>query len=668
MKLFERDGNCLRVRYQGEYLWLMPWGKNALRVVARHMTPPELPDWALLEQEEVCADISIGVEEATITVGKIKAVVQRIPDPPDRVTITYYNDKGEVLLAEREGTGRLEIKPRVFKGLPGGDTRLTVQFAAQEGEKLYGMGQYQQEILNIKGAVFELAQRNSQASVPFVLSSRGYGFLWHNPAIGRATFGTNYTEWIAESTRQMDYWICAGDGPKQIEAQYADAVGHAPMMPEYGLGFWHCKLRYWNQEQLLSVAREYHRRGVKVDVIVIDYFHWPQMGDYRFEEEFWPDPKAMVEELNSYGMKLMVSIWPQVAYQSENFEEMSQLGYLVRSDRGMDVQYIKGDENVMFFDFTNPEARRYLWEEKIKKNYYNYGVQTFWLDEAEPEFNAYDFDNYRYYNGPVLQTGNAYPQLYAKAFYEGLRSEGQEEIVSLLRCAWAGSARYGALVWSGDVHSTFRDLRRQICAGLNMGLSGIPWWTTDIGGFAGGDIHDPAFRELLVRWFEWGTFCPVMRLHGNRLPKQQVTRKDGSARQFSGADNEIWTYGEENYAIFKRHIEFREVMRDYTRSLMREASADGAPVIRTLFYEFPQDEMCWEIKDEYLFGGDVLVAPITREGETQRNVYLPEGAAWTDLHTGKMFAGGQSILCDAPVERIPVFLRDGRHADWVGKL
>jgi len=268
----------------------------------------------------------------------------------------------------------------------------------------------------------------------------------------------------------------------------------------------------------------------------------------------------------------------------------------------------------------------------------------------------------------VLQTGNAYPQLYARAFYEGLKSEGQEEIVSLLRCAWAGSARYGALVWSGDVHSTFRDLRRQICAGLNMGLSGIPWWTTDIGGFAGGDIHDPAFRELLVRWFQWGTFCPVMRLHGNRLPKQQVTRKDGSARQFSGADNEIWTYGEENYAIFKRHIEFREVMRDYTRSLMQEASADGAPVIRTLFYEFPQDEMCWEIKDEYLFGGDVLVAPITREGQMQRRVYLPEGAAWTDLHTGKMFAGGQSILCDAPVERIPVFLRDGKHADWVGKL
>ena len=668
MKIFECVGHTLTARYQGEYLWVMPWGKNALRTVARYMAPPKLTDWALLEAETVEPTIEIGEEEASITVGKIKAVLKHIPDPPDRVTVTYYNEQGKVLLAEREGTGRLEIKPRMFRPIPGGDVKLTVQFAAQEGEKLYGMGQYQQEILNIKGAVFELAQRNSQASVPFVLSDRGYGFLWHNPAIGRATFGTNYTEWVAECTEQMDYWICAGDTPAGIEAQYADAVGHAPKMPEYGLGFWHCKLRYWNQEQLLNVAREYHRRGVKVDVIVIDYFHWPFMGDYRFEEEFWPDPKAMVEELASYGMKLMVSIWPQVAYKSENFGEMSQRGYLVRSDRGMDVQYIKGDENAMFFDFTNPEARKWLWEEKIKKNYYRYGVETFWLDEAEPEFNAYDFDNYRCYNGPVLKTGNAYPQLYAKAFYEGQKSEGQQEVVNLLRCAWAGSARYGALVWSGDVHSTFRDLRRQICAGLNMGLSGIPWWTTDIGGFAGGNIHDPAFRELLVRWFEWGTFCPVMRLHGNRLPQQQVTRKDGSARQFSGADNEIWTYGEENYEIFRRHIAFRELMRDYTRSLMEEASACGAPVIRTLFYEFPQDDACWEIKDEYLFGADVLVAPIVQESQRSRSVYLPKGACWTDLYTGQRYDGGQCITCPAPLEHIPVFLKNDSHPDWVGCL
>lgn len=666
MEIFREENGVLKVRYQGENLWLMPWGRNALRVCGRWMEPPALRDWALLPQERTAAQVEIGAEEASITVGDIRAVVRHAQDP-ERITLAFYNGRGELLLAERGGTGALKLRPRVYKPIPGGAVKLTVEFEAQQGERLYGMGQYQQELLDLKGAVLELAQRNSQASVPFLLSSRGYGFLWHNPAIGRVSFGTNLTQWVAEDTQELDYWICAGDTPAQIEAQYADAVGHAPRMPEYGLGFWHCKLRYWNQEQLLQVAREYHKRGVKVDVIVIDYFHWPYMGDYRFDEEFWPDVPAMVEELRGYGMKLMVSIWPQVAYQSENFEELNAQGYLVRSDRGMDVQYIKGEENVMFFDFTNPEARAWLWR-KIRENYYRHGVETFWLDEAEPEFGAYDFDNYRCNLGPMLQMGNLYPQLYARAFYEGQKSEGQREAVNLLRCAWAGSARYGALVWSGDVHSTFEALRRQVCAGLNMGLAGIPWWTTDIGGFAGGDIHDPAFRELLVRWFQWGTFCPVMRLHGNRLPKQTVTRADGSPRQFSGADNEIWSYGADNERIFLRCIALRERMRDYVRQLMEEASASGAPVMRPMFFEFPDEAVCWELRDQYLFGADVLVAPMLEAGARQRSVYLPAGARWSDLHTGESFEGGQHILCDAPLERLPVFLRDGRHAEWIGAL
>ncbi len=667
MAMFVNDGGMLKCRYQGENLWLIPWGENALRVVARYMGEPELPGWALLEPAASKAEIAICGEEATVTVGRLKAVVRHCPDRPDRLTVSYYNQRGELLLAERAGTDALKIKPRQFLPLPGGECKLVVEFEADESEKLYGMGQYQQEVLNCKGSFFELAQRNSQASVPFVLSNKGYGFLWHNPAIGRASFGYNLTEWVAENTRQMDYWICAGDTPAQIEKEYADAVGHAPVMPEYGLGFWQCKLRYWNQEQLLNVAREYHRRGVRVDVIVIDFFHWPFMGDYRFEEEFWPDPKAMVQELESMGMKVMVSVWPQVSYRSENFKEMNAEGYLVRSDRGEDVQFRKGDEPVMFFDFTNPEARKYLWE-KIKKNYYDYGIETFWLDEAEPEYGVYDFENYRYFSGPVMQTGNLYPQAYARAFYEGQKAEGQQEVVNLLRCAWAGSARYGALVWSGDVHSNFPTLRRQICAGLNMGIAGIPWWTTDIGGFVGGDNRDPAFRELLVRWFQWGTFCPVMRLHGVRDPREDVFTKEGEPRLGSGGDNEIWSHGEENYAIFKRHIEFRERMRDYTRKLMDEAHQDGAPVIRTMFYEFPQDSLCWDLKDQYMFGSDVLVAPVAHEGMRERAVVLPAGASWTDLHTGTVYAGGQTVLCPAPMERIPVFLRDGSHADWVGKL
>ena len=667
MAMFTMDRGALKCRYKSETLWLLPWGESGLRVLARHMGEPVLHDYALLPQPETESRVEIAADRASIAVGDLRAEVRFCADRPDRLTVSYYNQRGELLLAERGGTDALKIRPRRFRPLPGGACQLLVQFEAQAGEKLYGMGQYQQETLNCKGSFFELAQRNSQASVPFVLSSRGYGFLWHNPAIGRATFGENLTEWVADDTDQMDYYLCCGDTPAKILERYSAAVGRAPMMPEYGLGFWQCKLRYWNQEELLRVAREYHRRGVHVDVIVIDFFHWPYMGDYRFEEEFWPDPKAMVAELKSMGMQCMVSIWPQVSYQSENFAEMDREGYLVRSDRGEDVQFRKGQENVMFFDFTNPEARAWLWE-LVKKNYYTYGIETFWLDEAEPEYGVYDFENYRYHAGPVMQVGNLYPQAYARAFYEGQKKEGQKDVVNLLRCAWAGSARYGALVWSGDVHSDFPTLRKQICAGLNMGLAGIPWWTTDIGGFVGADARDPAFHELLVRWFEWGLFCPVMRLHGVRDPRVQVQTKSGEARLNSGADNEIWSYGPECEAIFTRLIAMRETMRPYTRELMRQAHETGAPVIRTLFFEFPDDPAAWDRKDEYLYGPDVLVAPVAEAGARQREVYLPAGASWTDLADGTSYPGGQTLLVEAPLHRIPAFLRDGAHAEWVGAL
>src|SRR5699024_7969653 len=277
----------------------------------------------------------------------------------------------------------------------------------------------------------------------------------------------------------------------------------------FGLGFWQCKLRYHNQEQVLKVAREYHERNIPVDVFVIDYYHWPRCGDYRFDENYFPDTKAMVDKLRSYGMEVMVSIWTQVDWRSENFDEMYQKGLLIKTDHGMNLQMSFQGNNV-FYDATNPEAREYVWD-KCKDNYYKYGIRTFWLDEAEPEFGTYDYDNYRYYAGSVLQQGNIYPREYARGFYEGQEASGQKDILNLLRCAWVGSQRYGVLVWSGDISSTYEDFRRQIVAGLQMGLAGIPWWTTDIGGFHGGNIYDPDFQELLVRWFQFGTFCPVMR-------------------------------------------------------------------------------------------------------------------------------------------------------------
>ncbi|MFD5317675.1 TIM-barrel domain-containing protein [Streptomyces sp. NPDC127098] len=673
MTVFHTASDRLVWRGDGETLVVEPWGRNSLRVRATRAADVVDTDFALLPQPPTPVEITTEGSVARLTNGHLTAVVtaEEYYDAQagyhvSRCSLTFLDRHGRTLLSELGSGGSLKLKARAHRAIPGGPHHLTASFEARPGEKLYGMGQYQQDLLDLKGCTLELAHRNSQASVPFVLSSAGYGFLWHNPAIGRATFGTNRTEWVAESTRQLDYWITAGDTPADITAAYAEATGHVPMMPEYGLGLWQSKLRYWNQEQLLSVAREYHRRGLPLDVLVADFFHWPRMGDFRFEDEFWPDPDAMVAELRELGVELMVSVWPQVSVESENFREFRRGNLLVGAERGPDVQMsFQGPS--MFLDVTNPAARDALWE-LCRRNYHDRGIRVFWLDEAEPEYGVYDFDNYRYHLGPALEIGNLYPQAFSRAFHEGQRAAGQEDVVNLVRCAWAGSQRYGALVWSGDIHCDFATLRRQITAGIHMGIAGIPWFTTDIGGFHGGDIADPAFHELLVRWFQFGTFCPVMRMHGDRRPTGTVQAADGTARCHTGADNELWSYGEAVYDILALHLRLREALRPYTRRLMAEAHHHGQPVMRAMFHEFPDDPACWDLADQYMFGPDLLVAPVTMAGAESREVHLPPGATWTELRTGTRHRGARRIVVPAPLEAIPVFARDDALAHLVGRV
>lgn len=286
-----------------------------------------------------------------------------------------------------------------------------------------------------------------------MLSSLGYGFLWNNPVVGRVNFGKNITTWEAFSSKKLDYWITAGDTPAEIEEAYANATGKVPMMPEYAMGFWQCKLRYQTQEELLEVAREYKRRNLPISVIVVDFFHWPMQGEWKFDPTYWPDPDAMIKELKDMGIELMVSIWPTVDYRSENFNEMKSKGLLIRVDSGYPIS-MDFQGNTLHYDATNPEAREYVWE-KAKKNYYDKGVKVFWLDEAEPEYTVYDFENYRYHLDRY--SGWKYLSCYVcKDIFDGMKAEGQENIINLLRCAWAGSQKYGALVWSGDIKSSFR--------------------------------------------------------------------------------------------------------------------------------------------------------------------------------------------------------------------
>ncbi len=648
--MFTAKGNALEYRREGETLRIEPWGSDALRVRAVMGREFSGRDWALLPPEAAQSTVRIDEQSASVICGGLTARI----DAGGR--LTFFNAEGEVLLQEAWRRSidtpslALKIPGREWKSRGGGRYRLTVRFYSQE-EKLFGMGQYQMPYLNLKGCMLELAQRNSQASVPFLLSSRGYGFLWNNPAVGKAAFGVNGTEWTADSTRELDYWICTGDTPAAIEEQYAAATGKAPMMPEYAMGFWQSKLRYRTQEELLEVARRYAELGLPPGVLVIDFFHWPHQGDFRFDEKDWPDPEGMCAALRKMGIEPMVSVWPTVSPRSERYAEMAERGLLARVRQGAPVMMDFGGPTC-FIDVTNPETREYVWK-ALKEGYRDKGIRLFWLDEAEPEFMTYDFDLYEYILGPVEEVGNIYPQFYARMVCDGLQEEGEKQPLSLVRCAWAGSQRYGALVWSGDIDSSWDSLNRQLRAGLNMAIAGIPWWTTDIGGFHGAKGEDPAFRRLLVRWLEYGCFCPVFRLHRQREPLEGFQGDTVG----TGGPNEIWSFGPEIFALFQKYIRLRLLLRSYIMEQMRLAHEKGTPVMRPLFYDFPEDPAAWEVDDAYMFGHDLLVAPVLEDNVVSRKVYLPAGSVWTDLWSGGRTDGGRTIEVQAPTEIIPVFYR-----------
>jgi alpha-D-xyloside xylohydrolase len=657
-----RAGKSGFTAFEGqEVLQVEAWGENSARLrSALGPSITETPGSALGDPGPVSATIEISDDRARMCNGDLVVEVSQnsgdsfLPFPP---IVRFFRSNGEPLFGEPvpHFTGPPQRRYNLGGGNPGA---CEVSFEACAGERIYGLGQHQHGLLDQKGAVIDLIQRNTEVVVPFALSNRGYGFLWNMPGVGRVELGANRTRWVADAARQVDYWVTTGHAPAEIVSRYSKVTGLPPMLPEWASGFWQCKLRYRAQDELLEVAREHKRRGLPLSVIVIDYFHWTRQGEWKFDPAEWPDPQAMVDELRTMGVELMVSVWPTVNPNSEHYAEMDQRGLLVANSRALPLHlpfWDKGSDGqvfVRFYDATNPEARRYIWQ-KVTDGYGRYGIRAFWLDACEPEMRPEDPAGTLYRLGHGAEVQCVYPREHARGFAEGLRAQGENDVMLLCRSAWAGSQQYGAAVWSGDIDSTFEALAAQIPAGLNIGISGIPWWTTDIGGFKGGDPSSPYFQELIVRWFEFGVFCPLFRLHGVREPGPLV----GSGQ--TGGPNEVWSFGDEAYGIIRQQLELRERLRPYVMDQMAAASATGVPPMRALFLEFPEEEPAWAVGDEYMFGPDVLVAPVISRGARERDVYLPEGASWVDAWTGEPVKNNGWVTAAAPLDRIPVYLRQG---------
>ena len=567
----------------------------------------------------------------------------------DNGSVSYWS--GDKLLIREQPEQTFGFGYRNYRSVGSGLWKIRVTFEANEQEQFYGLGHERMNVFSKKGCTVDLMHLNTKCSIPYVYSSLGYGFLWNMPSTGTAELANNRTRWSSDSAKGVDYVVIEGT-PKEVCGKLTDLTGHAPLMPEWALGFWQCKLRYENQEQILEVARKYKELGVPISVIIIDYFHWTEQGDYKFDPKFWPNPKEMADKLHEMGIKLMVSMWPTINEHSENYYYMLNHNMLLRTASGSNRVFdFYGPQAEI--DPSNPQAREYIWN-RLKENYIDNGVDQMWFDEAEPEIHPEHFDNILMYAGRGDEVGLMYPYFYSQLVYDGMKKIGRKDVVTLSRCAYLGAQKFGTVVWSGDIRSSFESLTEQIKSGLNMAMCGIPWWNTDIGGFYGGNIESDYFRELIVRWFQYGVFCPVMRLHGSRDGHD----RSRDIKEPTGGDNEIWSFGDKNLPILSELIALRYRLIPYIKEQMDVASNEGIPVMRPMFVNYPMDEVCYQTGDQYFFGEDILFAPISVQGQTQRRVYLPEGN-WILTKDKTRCEGNTWITVSAQIEEFIAFVREG---------
>ena len=543
---------------------------------------------------------------------------------------SFYNPENKLLLKDavnkREAVKADSIAPRsLFKITP--------------EEALYGLGQFRDNALNLRGKKRELIQFNTQAAVPVVYSTSGWGLFWDNPS--RTIFEDNEKgmSFASDFGNKLDFYLFTGNSLDSLIASYRRLTGEAPMIPYWSLGYHQSRNKYATQEEVLSIAQRMDEEKIQMSSIFIDYFYWQKYGtgSHRFDETIFPDPQGMLKTLqDKYQTKAVITIWPTFKKGTEHYEEFESKGMLLDGAKALDG---------IIYDVFNPEARAIYWKQILPL--VKTGLGGWFLDGPEPDqINSFLPTNT--FAGPAVTVRNLYPLLHTENFYDNLiQLYPNERPYILTRCAWAAQQRTGAAIWSGDIPTTFDELRKQITAGLNFVATGIPYWTTDIGGYQGGDPASEEYRELFTRWFQYGTFCPVFRCHGRRYP--------GDTK----APNELWAYGEEVQEICSDFINLRYTLMPYIYTLTGDVTHKSYTPMRLLAFDFPEDKNTSDCKDQFMYGPSLLVCPILEAGSVNREVYLPGNTRWVDFWTGQKHNAGQKIKADAPKDKIPVYVKSG---------
>jgi alpha-D-xyloside xylohydrolase len=562
-----------------------------------------------------------------------------------RLKVTITRKAGAILFSDAAGKKLFEDHERTMSPVEvnGEKTYHSEVFSNlwDSTEAFYGLGQHQAGVWNYHGEAVDLSQDNTNISVPMFVSSNGYGLFWNNPS--RSRFNNRFPHALylsSEVADTVDYYFLYGPEFDKIIAAYREMTGAAPMFGKWAYGFWQCKNKYESQAEVLGVAHKYRELHIPVDDIVQDWFWWNTMGEAVFNKNY-PDPKGMIDDLHKNHFHVMFSFWPYFRPGSPVYEEMDKRGFFV--DRTKVSGFHPAGQAL--YDAYNPAARKYYWQ-LIDQGLFRIGADAWWLDTDEPETEDRETNvlvNNKVALGSGARYANLYPLLTTTSVYEGQRgASDQKRVFILSRSAFAGAQRNAITAWSGDVESNWLSFARQIPAGLNFALSGIPYWTTDIGGFIIGNPDNPAYRELFVRWFEYGTFCPIFRLHGTRTTNQ----------------NELWSYGPEAQAILTSFDRLRYRLMPYIYSLAWKTTSEGYTPMRPLAMDFPTDTRALNIGDEFLFGPAILVNPVTEPSAASRHVYLPK-ARWVDFWTGLGVDGGAVVDAAAPLDRIPLYVRAG---------
>ena len=630
--------------------------------------------------------------------------------------IQYFDSTGKLLLRELDRGGKTLTPKKVFRNVfksgaqaaasqsidgaraaatdfetvfdrDAFEAKLEFQFAPDEA--IFGLGSHEEGYGNLRGKTQQLYQQNMKIVVPYFVSTRGYGVLLDCGSLMKFRDGTDGACWWADAVDELDFYFIAGGSFDAVTKNLHELNGKTPMLPKWAFGFAQSKERYVNARELIEVVREYRRRKIPLDLIVLDWKSWPNgagWGQKNFDPARFPDPKELTDELHSLGAKLMVSIWPIMTGDCPNQRELQERGLML------------GNQST--YDAFSPEAREVYWRQAQQGLFAN-GVDAWWCDctepfeadwlgETKPEPHARRLLNTeaskKYLDAAQI---NSYSLLHSQGIYEGQRrATSEKRVVNLTRSGYAGQHRYATICWNGDICATWETLRRCIPEGVNFCATGEPFWTVDIGGFFinndpklwfwRGDYadgcrgltdmnalepdprdtgcRDLGFWELYTRWLQYTAFLPMFRSHG------------------TDAAREIWRFGDEGnifYDTIAKFIRLRYALLPYIYSLAAQVTLDGRAMLRAVALDFPNDAATHSLTDEFLFGPALLVCPVTTpmyfgknsqpitDAKRSRAVYLPAGAGWYDFWSEEFFAGGQIISADAPLEKMPLFVRAG---------